>query len=218
MIKGGNPSFIESYQTNEFNLCDDIIAKFEEFNSSVEPSVHGHVMDGTVMNGGLKNRKDRAFDFLSLQEPLIQPMHEVLKRYVDIYCEKYIGFGMKSSMSRHMKVQKTEPKGGFYMWHSEHSHGDQASYRSLVWTFYLNDIPDGEGETEFIESTISTMSVKCIGGRALVFPPMFPWVHCGRKPVHKPKYLLQSYLHYTLPNGLTKSESEMLVRQGKQQR
>ena len=70
------------------------------------------------------------------------------------------------------------------------------------------------GETEFIENTISTMSVKCIGGRAIVFPPMFPWVHCGKKPVNKPKYLLQSYLHYTLPiNKPTKSESEMLVRQ-----
>jgi len=57
------------------------------------------------------------------------------------------------------------------------------------------------------------MSVKCIGGRALVFPPMFPWVHCGRKPVHKPKYLLQSYLQYTLSNGSTIAETEMLIRQ-----
>jgi hypothetical protein len=28
---------------------------------------------------------------------------------------------------------------------------------------------------------------------------MFPWLHCGRKPVKKPKYLLQSYLHYVSP-------------------
>ena len=44
------------------------------------------------------------------------------------------------------------------------------------------------------------MLVKCVGGRAIVFPPMYPWVHCGRKPVKKPKYLLQSYLHYVLPD------------------
>lgn len=194
MIKGGNPSFIESYQTNEFKLCDDIIAKFEEFNGSVEPSIHGHVMDGTVMNGGLKNRKDRAFDFLSLQEPLIHPMHAVLKRYVDIYCEKYIGFGMKTSMSRHMKVQKTEPKGGFYMWHSEHSHGDQASYRSLVWTFYLNDIPDGEGETEFIEYGVKVQPKK---GLLCLFPAGWTHTHRGNPVYSCDKYIATGWYHYT---------------------
>ena len=87
----------------------------------------------------------------------------------------------------------------------------ETTARFLAFFVYLDD--NEAGETEFIENSVSTLSVKCVGGRAGVFPPMFPWVHCGRKPVKKPKYLLQSYLHYTLPSGPTKSESEMLTRQ-----
>ena len=98
-----------------------------------------------------------------------------------------------------------------FPWHTDVT-ARETAMRFLAFFIYLDD--NDAGETEFIENTISTMSVKCIGGRAIVFPPMFPWVHCGKKPVNKPKYLLQSYLHYTLPiNKPTKSESEMLVRQ-----
>ena len=31
---------------------------------------------------------------------------------------------------------------------------------------------------------------------------MWPWLHRGNKPIKKPKYLLQSYLHYLSPEAL----------------
>ena len=30
----------------------------------------------------------------------------------------------------------------------------------------------------------------------LMFPPLWPWLHAGNKPIDKPKYILGSYLHY----------------------
>jgi hypothetical protein len=33
-----------------------------------------------------------------------------------------------------------------------------------------------------------------------MFPPLWPWLHQGMKPIDKPKYMIGSYLHYTLDN------------------
>ena len=87
----------------------------------------------------------------------------------------------------------------------------ETGLRFLAFFIYLDD--NDAGETEFIENKTTTISVKCVGGRAIMFPPMFPWVHCGRKPVNKPKYLLQSYLHYVMPDkGDSKHELESEAR------
>jgi len=29
-----------------------------------------------------------------------------------------------------------------------------------------------------------------------MFPPLWPWMHAGAKPVGKSKYIVGSYLHY----------------------
>tara|TARA_Y100000741_G_C18104473_1_gene498191 strand:- start:303 stop:758 length:456 start_codon:yes stop_codon:yes gene_type:complete len=33
-------------------------------------------------------------------------------------------------------------------------------------------------------------------GSMLIFPPMWPWLHRGNRPKGKPKYIVQTYLHY----------------------
>jgi hypothetical protein len=30
----------------------------------------------------------------------------------------------------------------------------------------------------------------------VLFPPLWPWIHSGAKPVDKPKYIIGTYLHY----------------------
>ena len=97
-----------------------------------------------------------------------------------------------------IKLKKYSPNDiDEFPWHVDVTTGE-TGLRFLAFFIYLDD--NDAGETEFIENKTTTISVKCVGGRAIMFPPMFPWVHCGRKPVKKPKYLLQSYLHYVLPN------------------
>ena len=97
-----------------------------------------------------------------------------------------------------IKLKKYSPNDiDEFPWHVDVTTGETC-LRFLAFFIYLDD--NDAGETEFVEGRTSSMLVKCGGGRAIVFPPMYPWVHCGRKPVKKPKYLLQSYLHYVLPN------------------
>jgi hypothetical protein len=73
-------------------------------------------------------------------------------------------------------------------WHVDVNDG-QSNARFLAFFVYLDD--NEAGSTEFADKEID-----CVAGSALVFPPMWPWLHRGNKPIKKPKYLLQSYLHY----------------------
>ena len=110
-----------------------------------------------------------------------------------------------------IKLKKYSPNDiDEFPWHVDVTTGE-TGLRFLAFFIYLDD--NDAGETEFIENKTTTISVKCVGGRAILFPPMFPWVHCGRKPVNKPKYLLQSYLHYVMPDkGDSKHELESEAR------
>jgi len=110
-----------------------------------------------------------------------------------------------------IKLKKYSPNDiDEFPWHVDVTTGE-TGLRFLAFFIYLDD--NDAGETEFIENKTTTISVKCVGGRAIMFPPMFPWVHCGRKPVNKPKYLLQSYLHYVMPDkGDSKHELESEAR------
>jgi len=63
--------------------------------------------------------------------------------------------------------------------------------RFLVFFLYLDD--NDAGETMFPQIEKSSL---CKKGSLLMFPPLWPWLHAGEKPIDKPKYILGSYLHY----------------------
>ena len=75
------------------------------------------------------------------------------------------------------------------------NHVDVTSYslarRFLVFFLYLAD--NEAGQTSFSKMNFSA---SCKKGSLLLFPPMWPWLHAGEKPIHKPKYIVGSYLHY----------------------
>jgi len=71
--------------------------------------------------------------------------------------------------------------------------GDHSSSkRFLVMFFYLNGVNEG-GETEF---TTIGKKVKPKRGRALVFPPLWLYPHCGNPAITQDKYIVGTYLHY----------------------
>ena len=85
-----------------------------------------------------------------------------------------------------------------FNWHVDVNDG-QSNARFLAFFVYLDD--NDAGETEF-GGWIGDFTAKCVAGSAILFPPMWPWLHRGKKPINKPKYLLQSYLHYVSPEVL----------------
>jgi len=63
--------------------------------------------------------------------------------------------------------------------------------RFLVFFLYLDD--NVGGMTTF---PLMNKGSPCKKGSLLIFPPMWPWLHAGQKPIDTPKYIVGSYLHY----------------------
>ena len=187
-----NPTFIESYQTEEYDFCDRVIEQLESFLNDDKT----HVMRGAETNGNVSNRKDFSvmFDQISSNGALqlLGGMHRILGNYLPLYVDKYPTYGYRQSISSDMKVQKTPPKGGFHYWHSEQGGDKNSAYRNLTWTLYLNDIPEGEGETEFIEYGIKVQPKK---GLLCFFPAGFTHAHRGNPVYSQDKYIATGWYY-----------------------
>ena len=189
------PTFIETYQTGEFDFCDRVVDRLEELLSRRdEDNLRHHYMQGHTDYGGVTKRKDASFNLKAIQDPLVAEMHNILSRYVNEYGEKHPSFLGNPCMSDDMKVQKTPPRGGFHNWHCEHGREDNASFRTLVWTFYLNDIPDGEGETEFLEYGVRVQPKK---GDLCLFPAGWTHTHRGNAVYSRDKYIATGWYYLT---------------------
>lgn len=185
------PTFIESYDTGEYDLCDRIINRLEELLVSEEGMFH--YMRGSETNVAATNRTDHSILFHQMEDPLCIDIHTVLSKYIDMYAKKYHGFSTCNCISKHVKVQKTPPKGGFHVWHKEHDGTDREAFRVLTWTLYLNDIPEGEGETEFLDYGLKVQPKK---GKLCFFPAAWSHIHRGNPVYSCDKYIATGWYYF----------------------
>ena len=90
------------------------------------------------------------------------------------------------------KIQRTDPAGGYHIWHSEDGDKHHAN-RIGVYILYLNDVEEG-GETEFL---YFSKRVKPKKGRLMIFPPNYPWAHRGNPPLSGVKYILTGWTEFS---------------------
>ena len=115
-----------------------------------------------------------------------------VRQMLDIYIQKtdFLNFsGIRELHFTNTKIQKTQPGGGYHVWHTERNYLNYGCSRALVWTVYLNDIEKG-GETEFLNQN---QRVPAKTGRGCIFPADFPYVHRGNPPLDKDKYIVTSW-------------------------
>jgi|9_EtaG_2_1085328.scaffolds.fasta_scaffold00176_19 hypothetical protein len=197
MTKIKNMTFISKYENlASDDYCDRMIAKFKylEENSSIHVEKSPiEITSGEVQNGsGI--RKDFQFYFdeeRNSAQDLVQETHKILDEGLVKYTDEYPSLAPLQYYSKIIKVQKTPPKGGFHAWHREHNLGE-ASHRILTWTIYLNDVPDGEGETEFLEYGIKIKPKK---GTVCFFPAGFTHTHRGNAVYTHDKYLATGWYY-----------------------
>ena len=93
-----------------------------------------------------------------------------------------------------MKMQRTDPGGGYHIWHGEQGPGEHAS-RVLVYMLYLNTLePNQAGETEFLYQQRRYSPVE---NTMVLWPAAFTHAHRGNTVFgDKAKYIVTGWFYY----------------------
>lgn len=109
------------------------------------------------------------------------------------YSEYKNEFGILNEYGPHkiytIKIQKTEPSGGYHVWHSE-DQTLEVKQRLLTFILYLNDVEDG-GETEFL---YLSRRIKPKAGTLVIWPAGFTHTHRGNPPLKGSKYIVTGWV------------------------
>lgn len=123
---------------------------------------------------------------------IVTVINDVLDKCIALYAEEFWTIKQLNATSLEVKLQKTPPRGGYHVWHCEQSRKINES-RVLAWTVYLNNIPSGEGETEFLWQGLR---VQPKAGTVSIFPAAFTHTHRGNPVYSCDKYIATGW--YTL--------------------
>ena len=143
----------------------------------------------SIQYGGDLNRKDYAFLLNFANRTLGLQVNSILKSCAGHYVHQYQSLKNTSLISTDIKFQKTPPGGGYHLWH--HEDADLAhSPRELVWMIYLNDMPDGEAETEFL---YQRRRIKPTAGTVVLWPAGYTHSHKGNTVMTQDKYIITGW-------------------------
>lgn len=197
---------IESNYTNFIGMyrnvypdyfCQHIIDEFERFHSK---GMCGNRQDS---EGITKTRKQDQFLFLNLKNHVFSDFQgesteslflSGLQACFDDYTLEYDSLKDADLKCTSIKVQKTDPGGGYHIWHAEQNNGQSAN-RGLVYSLYLNTLDDDcAGETEFLYQKLRIPPKE---NSMVIWPAAFTHTHRGNL-VHgiKSKYIITGWFYY----------------------
>jgi hypothetical protein len=177
-------------------FCNHMIEEFERLLSS---GICGNRQDSENIS---KTRKQDEFFSLNFRNHIPSPFNgdcsmnifwDGLQRCYDEYSSEY---DILKDMPVHCttaKIQKTNPGGGYHVWHCEQNQGDMAN-RALTYILYLNTLDnDNAGETEFL---YQKLRVPPKHNSLVIWPAAYTHTHRGNV-VHgnKAKYIITGWFY-----------------------
>jgi hypothetical protein len=194
-MKAQYNDFIGMYQ-NVFpdGFCNHIISEFERL------LVSGVCSNRQDSEGATKTRKQDFHYFLNMKNNVMSDFNDVkvedifftgLQNCFNDYVSEFDILKEHNLRCTWVKVQKTNPGGGYHIWHSEQGPDEQAG-RCLVYSAYLNDI-DEAGETEFLYQKLRVPPKE---NTMVIWPAAFTHTHRGNV-VHgnKSKYIITGWFY-----------------------
>lgn len=169
--------------------CEGVIQDFERHATTNPPSI----VSGSEQYGGSKWRNDYSIFAQGCMPKTAEVINTALQTCVNVYSEKFFFLKEIRATSDIVKLQRTPPQGGYHIWHAEAMDRGTA-HRVLVWIIYLNDIPDGEGETEFLWQGVR---VKPKAGTCVLWPAAFTHPHRGNPVYSCDKYIATGWYTYS---------------------
>jgi hypothetical protein len=174
----------------EKEKCNFIIQNFETHAATNPSSI---VNNKKIFNNEEMGRKDFAMFAEKFIPGVALLINEVLNNCIYSYAEEFFSLKKVKARSDVVKLQRTPPRGGYHVWHCEAEDRDSME-RVLTWMIYLNDIPEGEGETEFLWQGIR---VKPKAGTCVIWPAQFTHPHRGNPVYSCDKYIATGWYTYT---------------------
>jgi hypothetical protein len=169
--------------------CDFIIQDFEKHMAN-NPS---YISNGEKQFG---NQEMGRLDVALFAEKFLfdtsKIINETLNNCLNLYTDKFFSLKQVKARSEEIKLQRTPPRGGYHVWHCE-AQNRASMNRVLTWMVYLNDIPEGEGETEFLWQGIR---VKPKAGTCVIWPAQFTHPHRGNPVYSCDKYIATGWYTY----------------------
>jgi hypothetical protein len=169
--------------------CKNIIALFEEdLNNKIDEN------GDTQFARDKMERHDyqKFYQAKDTSNSIVSKINEAVDKCILLYAKEFWTIKQLNATSLVVKLQKTPPRGGYHVWHCEQN-SKEAQGRILAWTIYLNDIPSGEGETEFLWQGLR---VQPKAGSGSIFPATFTHTHRGNPVYSCNKYIATGW--YTL--------------------
>ena len=148
-----------------------------------------NVVDSSKYYGGDLNRKDFSFMMDYANRLYAEQINSILRSCLGHYVFEYQSLKQVGMITTDIKMQRTPPGGGYHLWHHENT-DIQHMHRELVWMIYLNDMPDGEGETEFM---YQRRRIKPTAGTVVVWPGGFTHAHKGNTVLTTDKYIITGW-------------------------
>jgi len=172
-------------------LCDDIINLAERITKHNAHNSITHDGDSQFSVEGKTGRYDTQIFLTDYDSELCDEINDYLTTCITEYCNEYSILKQVNLASYFIKCQITPPGGGYHVWHYESMYYEEVA-RELVWTVYLNDMPDGEAETEFL---YQKRRIKSKQGRVCIFPASMTHVHRGNTVFSSNKYILTGWIN-----------------------
>jgi hypothetical protein len=190
-----NDFFIKVYSnsvTDDF--CNRAIAHFERMQSE------GRTLNRQQHDGALKINKDDEKYFVEneVDDFIININSNILKEFNQSIRANFLSYSneigvlnsiSKQAISESVKIQKTEPRQGYHVWHCEHANIGTARRLAFV-LLYLNDIEHG-GETEFLYQSVRIPPKR---GTMIIAPASYTHTHRGNPPLSGTKYIMSTWI------------------------
>ena len=173
--------------------CQATIKAFEEIINNPELEEHVYNNDKQFDNSNL-GRKDLAIfletpqlEVVDLASKYLYYLHDCLMEYIHEFGQLN---NIKLTNNKCLKMQRTLPMGGYHVWHYENGDRAETYNRELVWMIYLNDMPEGEGETEVL---YQKKRIRPTQGTVVIWPAGMTHPHRGLTVYTEPKYILTGW-------------------------
>lgn len=177
--------------------CQHLIAEFEQLqkigvgaNRRQSDNVPRHKKDDYQIAFNLRGHAVNLFNGVNSVDMFFDGLQKCYENYVAKFSVLEHGRIRASTM----KIQRTDPGGGYHIWHGEQGNNDNAN-RVLVYMLYLNTLePNEAGETEFLYQKERYNPTE---NQMLIWPAAYTHAHRGNTVLgDRSKYIVTGWFYY----------------------